>query len=72
MLNNPIGCALLLAVIKGVGIAFGRRMAENTAVSATAGNTKKSYCLHKSWNYLTAVSFPLSSYHAIFLVRSGK
>jgi import inner membrane translocase subunit TIM17 len=30
MRNNAIGCAVLLAVIEGVGIAFGRMMAENT------------------------------------------
>lgn len=30
MRNNAIGCAILLAVIEGVGIAFGRMMAENT------------------------------------------
>ena len=29
MRNNAIGCAVLLAVIEGVGIAFGRMMAEN-------------------------------------------
>jgi import inner membrane translocase subunit TIM17 len=30
MRNNAIGCAILLAVIEGVGIAFSRMMAENT------------------------------------------
>lgn len=30
MRNNAIGCAVLLAVIEGVGIAFSRMMAENT------------------------------------------
>lgn len=30
MRNGAIGCAVLLAVIEGVGIAFQRVMAENT------------------------------------------
>lgn len=30
MRNNAIGCAVLLAVIEGVGIMFSRMMAENT------------------------------------------
>lgn len=30
MRNNAIGCAVLLAVIEGVGIAMSRMMAENT------------------------------------------
>jgi import inner membrane translocase subunit TIM17 len=34
MRNNAIGCAVLLAVIEGVGIAFGRMMAENTRLEA--------------------------------------
>jgi len=34
MRNNDIGCAMLLAVIEGVGIAFGRMMAENTRLEA--------------------------------------
>lgn len=34
MRNNAIGCAILLAVIEGVGIAFGRMMAENTKLEA--------------------------------------
>jgi mitochondrial import inner membrane translocase subunit TIM17 len=34
MRNNAIGCAVLLAVIEGVGIAFGRMMAENTRLDA--------------------------------------
>jgi len=34
MRNNAIGCAILLAVIEGVGIAFGRMMAEGTKLEA--------------------------------------
>jgi import inner membrane translocase subunit TIM17 len=34
MRNNAIGCAVLLAVIEGVGIAFSRMMAENTRLDA--------------------------------------
>jgi len=30
MRNGAIGCAILLAVIEGVGIGFQRMMAENT------------------------------------------
>jgi import inner membrane translocase subunit TIM17 len=30
MRNSAIGCAILLAVIEGVGIGFSRMMAENT------------------------------------------
>jgi import inner membrane translocase subunit TIM17 len=30
MRNNAIGCAVLLAAIEGVGIAFTRMLAENT------------------------------------------
>jgi mitochondrial import inner membrane translocase subunit TIM17 len=32
MRNSAIGCAILLAVIEGVGIGFQRMMAENTAL----------------------------------------
>jgi import inner membrane translocase subunit TIM17 len=34
MRNNAIGCAVLLAVIEGVGITFSRMMAENTRLEA--------------------------------------
>ena len=34
MRNNAIGCAVLLAVIEGVGIGFQRMMAENTRLEA--------------------------------------
>jgi import inner membrane translocase subunit TIM17 len=34
MRNNAIGCAVLLAVIEGVGIGFGRMMAEGTRLEA--------------------------------------
>jgi import inner membrane translocase subunit TIM17 len=33
MRNSAIGCAVLLAVIEGVGIGFQRMMAENTALA---------------------------------------
>ncbi|KAF2846763.1 putative mitochondrial inner membrane translocase subunit [Plenodomus tracheiphilus IPT5] len=32
--NNAIGCAVLLAVIEGVGIVLGRMLAENTRLEA--------------------------------------
>ena len=32
--NNAIGCAVLLAVIEGVGIGFQRLMADNTKLEA--------------------------------------
>ena len=32
--NGAIGCAILLAVIEGVGIGFQRMMAENTKLEA--------------------------------------
>jgi len=34
--NGAIGCAILLAVIEGVGIAFQRMMAENTRLDMQA------------------------------------
>ena len=34
MRNNAIGCAILLAVIEGVGIGFQRMMAENMKLEA--------------------------------------
>lgn len=36
MRNNAIGCAVLLAVIEGVGIAFSRMMAENTRLEVSS------------------------------------
>jgi import inner membrane translocase subunit TIM17 len=36
MRNSAIGCAILLAVIEGVGIGFSRMMAENTALQPPA------------------------------------
>jgi hypothetical protein len=36
MRNSAIGCAVLLAVIEGVGIGFQRMMAENTALQPPA------------------------------------
>ena len=34
MRNSAIGCAILLAVIEGVGIGFNRMMADNTRLDA--------------------------------------
>lgn len=34
MRNNAIACGVLIGVIEGVGIMFGRMMAENTRLEA--------------------------------------
>ncbi|KAF2019772.1 mitochondrial import inner membrane translocase subunit tim-17 [Aaosphaeria arxii CBS 175.79] len=41
MRNNAIGCAVLLAVIEGVGIAFSRMMAENTRLEVPIHPSEK-------------------------------
>lgn len=39
MRNNAIGCAVLLAVIEGVGITFSRMIAENTRLEPPPPST---------------------------------